>query len=97
MNKETLEGECGYIGCKNKRTAKKRYADGLSYSKWCQYHRRGGGKAQRLELTALIDKSVKEARIDELESLSYNKFMHGDWQEVIEDRLTELKGDKEEV
>lgn len=47
------------------------------------------------------EKAVREARISELESLSYNKQMHGDWQQVIEDRLAKLKsqeiGEKDET
>lgn len=33
---------------------------------------------------------IRKAKIEELESLTYNKQMHGDWQQAIEDRIKSL-------
>lgn len=33
---------------------------------------------------------IRKAKIEELDSLTYNKQMHGDWQQAIEDRIKSL-------
>lgn len=54
-----------------------------------------GYRAGKSDTEALLTQAKAEAelegRLDELDSLSYNKQMFGDWQGVIEDRIDQLK------
>lgn len=43
------------------------------------------------EMKALITRAVLEGQIELLESLGHEPQMHGDWQQVIEDRLATLE------